>query len=235
MSFKILIVEDETATRERIQEVLRRHVGGEQKWELELDAAADGTSAMKFLSQQSYDLVLLDIVLPDIDGFEISETLRSSEIPFFMISSRDLPSDAVRGFEAGAEDYIRKPVDSRELAVRVAHFLGRAKQSVSNNLKIFKNGELHIDFDRRMVLRQGQEVELTPIELKILLLLARNAGRYIRTERIIQEIWQDNPPFDGPKALRVHVRRLRAKIEEKSSSPRYILNRWGAGYMLQAD
>lgn len=235
MTYKILIVEDEATTRERMWEVLQKYVGKEQGWELELDAASDGISAMDFLSQQSYDLVLLDIVLPDIDGFEISETLRRREIPFIMISSRDLPSDAVRGFEAGAEDYIRKPVDSRELAVRVSHFLRRATQSESNHLKIFENGELHIDFDRRIVFRQGQEVELTPIELKILLLLARNAGRYIQTDRIIQEIWQDNPPFDGPKALRVHVRRLRAKIEEKSSSPRYILNRWGAGYMLQAE
>ena len=176
--------------------------------------------------------MLLDIVLPDIDGYQLAEELRSRGQAFIMISSRDLTSDVIKGFEVGAEDYLRKPVDPRELAVRVDHLLKRVKGSRGEGITTYQCGDLLLDFEGRRVSRAGQPVALTPIELGILLLLAENGGRYVRTDTIIEHIWQDNPPSDGPKTVRVHIRRVRAKIEPDPATPRYLLNRWGAGYML---
>jgi len=228
MTYSVLIVEDDLSTRLNMEEVLNGHFGNK----IHIDSAESGESALEYVRSGSYDIVLLDIVLPDIDGYQLAEELRSRGQAFIMISSRDLTSDVIKGFEVGAEDYLRKPVDPRELAVRVDHLLKRVKGSRGEGITTYQCGDLLLDFEGRRVSRAGQPVALTPIELGILLLLAENGGRYVRTDTIIEHIWQDNPPSDGPKTVRVHIRRVRAKIEPDPATPRYLLNRWGAGYML---
>jgi len=228
MTYSVLIVEDDLSTRLNMEEVLTGHFGNK----IHIDSAESGESALEYVRSGSYDIVLLDIVLPDIDGYQLAEELRSRGQAFIMISSRDLTSDVIKGFEVGAEDYLRKPVDPRELAVRVDHLLKRVKGSRGEGITTYQCGDLLLDFEGRRVSRAGQPVALTPIELGILLLLAENGGRYVRTDTIIEHIWQDNPPSDGPKTVRVHIRRVRAKIEPDPATPRYLLNRWGAGYML---
>ncbi len=234
MTYSVLIVEDDLSTRLKMEEVLTRHFGDK----IHIDSAESGESALEYVKSGTksgiYDIVLLDIVLPDIDGYQIAEEFRRRDQAFIMISSRDLPSDVIKGFEVGAEEYLRKPVDPRELAVRVEHVLKRVKPGKRGALGTYQCGDLLLDFEGRRVSRAGRPVELTPIELNILLLLAENGGRYVHTDTIIEHIWQDDPPSDGPKTVRVHIRRLRAKIEPDPSTPRYLLNRWGAGYMLES-
>ncbi|ADK80505.1 response regulator transcription factor [Sediminispirochaeta smaragdinae] len=231
MKTKILIVEDEPYTGAQMKQALGHPLLGES----EVSLAPDGKTALHLLSETFFDLVLLDVVLPDIDGFKIAKELKERKIPFFMISSRDLPSDAILGFQAGAEDYLRKPVDSEELAVRVTHFLSRNTLFDGKQEGTLRLGQWTIDMKQQRVRIDQTDAPLTPIELKLLLLLAKRAGSYTSTEELAEGLWPEAPPNDLALAVRVHVRRLRTKLEQDPKAPRYIINKWGAGYRLHIE
>lgn len=227
----ILIVEDD----ELVQAAMRDALTSSDTMMLSVSCSSSAGEALEALEQNSFDLVLLDIVLPDSDGFGIAEILRKKQIPFFMISARTLPMDAIAGFEAGAEDYLRKPVNGRELAVRVRHFLEQrsklpsATEAAPGCLRI---GRLSVDTNSRQATLGKRTIDLTPIETDILIFLSSSAGMYVATEKIIEHIWGSEAPADGQQTVRVHIRRLRSKLEDDPRRPTLIKNRWGAGYML---
>ena len=227
-----MIVEDEPYTREQMEKALKKYpfLRG-----IRVFSADSGNKAMEFLTEQKFDLVLLDVVLPDVDGFFIARELNTRKIPFYMISSRDHPADAISGFRAGADEYLRKPVDNEELAVRVHHFLSMKKSPPRNTDPVFQLGKWRIDSNSGLVYIRGKNISLTPIEMRILLLLAENPGRYLSTETLVKAVWPKDPPSDGTLAIRVNIRRLRSKLEPDIRNPRHITNKWGAGYKLIPD
>jgi len=227
----VLVVEDDDTLRTSIATMLCE----QNILEISVHEAATGAEALHFIHTHSYDLVLLDVVLPDSDGFILAEKLRAQNTAFIMLSSRTLPLDVIAGFEAGAEDYLRKPIDLRELTIRVYYALTRIKKSGKVdfiNKNHFKIGSFELDISTRTAHMGDRTYELTPIETDILSLLAENSGRYVSTDRLIHSIWREQAPADGHLTVRVHIRRLRAKIEPDPQRPVYILNKWGAGYML---
>ena len=190
---------------------------------------------LNILSHSSIDLVLLDVVLPDIDGYRLAKELKAKGSPFFMISARDLPSDAILGFQSGAEEYLRKPVDNEELAIRIHHFLKKRKGRKDPLSDVIQIGDLTIDTEAEKVTVKGKVVSLTPIELRLLLRLAEYPGHFFSTRELVDFLWPDTYQSDGAQAVRVNIRRLRTKLEPEVNTPHYIINKWGAGYMLNPE
>lgn len=237
MQANILIVEDEELTRHKMLHVLRQNFSEKSN----ILVAENGKLALQKINQYHFDLVLLDIVLPDINGFHVAQELTKKNIPFYMISSRDLPQDVISGFKAGAQDYLRKPIDEQELLIRVQHFLRQNKNTTSLRQKISQENvistkNITIDKTARQIYIDNIEVELTRSEWQIFLLLLENIGYFVATEEIINCLYDENnesPPEDAPLAIRAHIRRLRNKIEKDPTQPKYIINKWGAGYKLR--
>jgi DNA-binding response OmpR family regulator len=182
------------------------------------------------------DLVLLDVMMPGMDGWEMLARLREfSDVPVVMLTAVNEVDFKVRGLEIGADDYLTKPFEMKELKARVRAVLRRATSSsgeYGSSLN-FDNGQLIITPSTFRVTSQGQEIDLTPIEHKLLLYLARNAGRVMSYEQILDNVW--GPGYeDSLSNVKVYVRRLRRKIEVDPSKPRYILTQWGVGYYLAA-
>ncbi len=180
------------------------------------------------------DLVLLDIIMPGMDGWEMLARLRDfSDVPVIMLTAIGDTEHKVRGLDIGADDYVSKPFDMQELTARMRALLRRVGQAASEVRSVlsFDGGRLVIDPDSHQVLSQGKEVNLTPIEHKLLLYLADNAGRVMTDEQILQNVW--GPGYeDCLTNVKVYVRRLRQKIEADPDQPRYILTRWGVGYYM---
>jgi len=180
------------------------------------------------------DLVLLDIIMPGMDGWEMLARLRDfSAVPVIMLTAIGDTEHKVRGLDIGADDYVSKPFDMQELIARMRALLRRAGQAApgARSVLSFDDGRLLIDPDAHQVLSQGKEVNLTPIEQKLLLYLADNVGRVMTDEQILENVW--GPGYeDYPTNVKVYVRRLRQKIEADPNKPRYILTRWGVGYYL---
>ena len=180
------------------------------------------------------DLVLLDIIMPGMDGWEMLARLRDfSAVPVIMLTAIGDTEHKVRGLDIGADDYVSKPFDMQELIARMRALLRRAGQAApgARSVLSFDDGRLLIDPDAHQVLSQGKEVNLTPIEQKLLLYLADNVGRVMTDEQILENVW--GPGYeDYPTNVKVYVRRLRQKIEADPNQPRYILTRWGVGYYL---
>jgi len=180
------------------------------------------------------DLVLLDIIMPGMDGWEMLARLRDfSAVPVIMLTAIGDTEHKVRGLDIGADDYVSKPFDMQELIARMRALLRRAGQAApgARSVLSFDDGRLLIDPDAHQVLSQGKEVNLTPIEQKLLLYLADNVGRVMTDEQILENVW--GPGYeDYPTNVKVYVRRLRQKIEADPNRPRYILTRWGVGYYL---
>ena len=197
---KILIVEDEIAISSLIQLSLR-------KAGYFCTCAGDGAQAAGLLEQNTYDLVLLDIMLPEIDGMTLMEYIRPMEIPVIFITAKAGLEDRVRGLRAGAEDYIVKPFEIAELLARVDVVLRRYKKADA----VWHIGGLTIDTTAMRVSRDGQELHLTPKEYEILLLFARNPGRALYRETIYERVWGEEFPY-GSKTVDLHVQRLRKKL-----------------------
>ncbi|SHI88892.1 response regulator transcription factor [Pseudozobellia thermophila] len=199
--------------------------------------AADGALGLKMALEKDYDLILLDLTLPSMDGVEICKRLRAQKgTPVIMLTAKSEEIDRVLGLEIGADDYITKPFSIRELLARIKAVLRRSdnrKETREESTAMTFEG-LQIDVEKRKVLLGGTKVELSPKEFELLVLMASNPGRnYSRTE-LLNIIWGYN--FDGYEhTVNSHINRLRAKIESDMANPNYILTTWGVGYKFNED
>jgi DNA-binding response OmpR family regulator len=192
---------------------------------------AKGQAALAMAAQQEFDLILLDIMLPDIDGFRVCERLRDfSTTPVIMITARSDECDEVRGLNLGADDYLTKPISQRDLLARVRAILRRANHAQTlEEAPVLRFGELTLDFAARLVQLRGEQVSLSPTEYKLLHQLATNAGHVLTHSQLLAAVWgaeyQDETHY-----LWVNISRLRRRLEDNPDTPRYILTESGIGY-----
>ncbi len=198
----------------------------------ELLTARSGTEALRTFTAKGADAVLLDLVLPDMDGYEVCRKLRErSEVPILLLSARDQELDKVRGFEMGADDYITKPFGQLELLARIKAALRRRQLSPEAAIPSFINGPLTINFVTHEVLVSGQPVRLSPIEYNLLAQLARNVGRVMTHKTLLATVWGEEY-LNEVDYLKVHIRHVRGKIEEDPARPRLVLTERGLGYRM---
>ncbi|MDA8187943.1 MAG: response regulator transcription factor [Dehalococcoidales bacterium] len=199
-------------------------------------AAPDGLSATALLQEDEPDLVILDIMLPDIDGFEVCKRIRQfSGVPIIILTAKGDENDKVLGFELGADDYLTKPFGARELLARVQAVLRRLKPSNERKSQnVFAFGDLSIDTAQCKVAVRGQEVNLSPTEYRLLCQLVSNRGRVLVQDELLKSVW--GPEYqDETEILRVCIRRLRQKVEPDPSQPTLIITRRGIGYLFAAE
>jgi DNA-binding response OmpR family regulator len=223
---KILLVEDEKTLAKALK-------FGLEKEGFRVDVAYDGEEALQALSGSYPDLVILDLMLPKIDGYEVCrEIRRRSDLPIIMLTARDEAIDKILGLELGADDYMTKPFNTRELLARIKAILRRAGQGGAAGKKNINLGDLEIDLIKHKVVIRGRRVPLTSKEYALLSFLASSPGRVYSREQLLKEVWG----YDYESDLRtvdVHIRHLREKIEEHPADPSYILTVWGAGYKFR--
>ncbi|MGH9028776.1 MAG: response regulator [Acidimicrobiales bacterium] len=223
MSSRILLVEDD----ERIRASTRLALEDEG---YEVNEAATGEAALDMFSEQTPDVVLIDLMLPGIDGFECCRRLRrSSAVPVIMVTARTDTHDVVAGLEAGADDYVTKPFVTKELAARIRALLRRAR-SVGERSS-FTFDDVEVRSEEGTVLRDGVEVHCTRTEFRLLCELATNPGKVLSREQLLDRVWGYDYFGDG-RLVDVHIRRLRTKIEQDPANPRHILTVRGMGYKL---
>ena len=201
------------------------------------DKAMDGEQGLNMALNNTYDLILLDLTLPTMDGVEICKRLRAKKnTPIIMLTAKSEEIDRVLGLEIGADDYITKPFSIRELLARIKAVLRRTEKkdnAEQNNTSITAEG-LHIDIEKRKVLRNKQKIELSPKEFELLVLMASNPGRNYTRNELLNIIWGYN--FEGYEhTVNSHINRLRAKIESDMAHPTFILTTWGVGYKFNED
>lgn len=223
MTHKILVIDDDDNTLWLVSALLQ-HQGYEV---LKTPSPLEG---LKMAKDQKPDLVLLDVMMPEMDGWEVCRRLREfSEIPILFITAKTAIKDVVRGLEIGGDDYVVKPFDNRELIARVKAHLRRGKDSRNVEELSFGNGDLHINFLTREVTVRGQLVELTPKEFSLLSLLAQNAGRVLTRGELIAQAW--GPEYgESNDSLKLYIHYLRKKIERNPARPDFILTSRGVGY-----
>ncbi|MEY2964815.1 MAG: response regulator [Candidatus Nanopelagicales bacterium] len=225
---RVLVVEDEESFSDALSFMLRREG-------YEVGVASDGTTALEEFDRHGADLVLLDLMLPGISGTEVCRTLRQrSTVPIIMVTAKDGEVDKVVGLELGADDYVTKPFSSRELVARIRAVLRRRGEPEEMLPSILEAGPVRIDVDRHVVAVRGESVAMPLKEFDLLELLVRNAGRVLTRGQIIDRVWGSDYVGDT-KTLDVHVKRLRAKIEEDPREPTLILTVRGLGYKLEAE
>jgi two-component system KDP operon response regulator KdpE len=202
----------------------------------EVLSAADGQMALQLAELEQPDLIILDLMLPGLDGYEVCRRIREySAVPILMLTARSNEIDLVRGFDVGADDYLVKPFAVNELLVRVRAILRRSKfaQEIVQHPTLVA-GDVRIDFARRQVTVRGEAVELTPIEYKLLSTLALNANQVMLHQDLLREVW--GPEYrTETEYLRVYMRYLRQKIERDPSNPRFLITHPRAGYMFRTD
>ena len=228
-SRRILVVDDEPL----VVDVLRRYLVRDG---FTVDTAADGASALSEAQRQPPDLVVLDLMLPGLNGLEVCRTLRrSSAVPILMLSARGEETDKIRGLGLGADDYVVKPFSPGELVARVKALLRRANLAAAGGQgEALRFPGLTISPDLRRVERDGKVVELAAREFDLLLHLARHARRVFTRDQLLDAVW--GYTFAGePSTVTVHVRRLREKVEANPAQPRYIKTVWGLGYKFEPD
>jgi DNA-binding response OmpR family regulator len=200
--------------------------------------ASDGKQALEQIEQHVPDLVLLDVMMPKMDGFTVCQRVREfSAVPIIIVTARGQDQDKVRGLDLGADDYLTKPFSIEELLARVRSVLRRAQFTASEHTQAMRTtmtlGALTIDFAQHLVRMGGQEIELTPTEYRILAYLAQNAGRVVTQDLLLEHVWGSEYVGEG-HMLQVNINRLRHKIEPDPMHPRYILTKVGIGYLLAA-
>ena len=225
---RVLVVEDEESFSDALSFMLRREG-------YEVGVASDGAAALDEFDRHGADLVLLDLMLPGISGTEVCRTLRQrSAVPIIMVTAKDGEVDKVVGLELGADDYVTKPFSSRELVARIRAVLRRRGEPEDMAPSILEAGPVRIDVDRHVVAVRGDTVAMPLKEFDLLELLVRNSGRVLTRGQIIDRVWGSDYVGDT-KTLDVHVKRLRAKIEEDPREPTLILTVRGLGYKFEAE
>ncbi|HKF36329.1 MAG TPA: response regulator transcription factor [Ktedonobacteraceae bacterium] len=202
----------------------------------EVLAASDGQQALEQIEHNALDLVLLDVMMPKMDGFSVCHRVRQfSAVPIIIVTARGQDQDKVRGLDLGADDYLTKPFSVDELLARVRAVLRRAqftaKEQAQDLQASMSTGELTVDFSQHLVTLAGSEVPLTPIEYRIFAYLAQNAGRVVTQDLLLEHVW-GTEYLGESHMLQVNINRLRHKIEADPAAPRYILTKVGVGYSL---
>jgi two-component system, OmpR family, response regulator RegX3 len=223
---RVLVVEDEESFSDALSFMLRREG-------YEVGIAVDGTQALEEFDRHGADLVLLDLMLPGVSGTEVCRTLRQrSSVPIIMVTAKDGEVDKVVGLELGADDYVTKPFSSRELVARIRAVLRRRGEPDELLPTVVEAGPVRIDVDRHIVSVRGEGISLPLKEFDLLELLMRNAGRVLTRGQIIDRVWGSDYVGDT-KTLDVHIKRLRAKIEDDPANPVQIVTVRGLGYKFE--
>ena len=222
---RILAVEDDERIRSAVKLALE-----DEGWIV--DEAESGEEAIDLFQRSAPDVVLIDIMLPGIDGFELCRTLRrTSDVPVVMVTARNDTHDVVAGLEAGADDYLTKPFAPKELSARIRALLRRIRPSAPGHARLVF-GDLELIPDEGKVLRDGNEVHLTKTEFRLLCELAESPGKVLSREALLDKVWGYDYFGDG-RLVDVHIRRLRTKVEADPANPRHVVTVRGLGYRLQ--
>jgi DNA-binding response OmpR family regulator len=220
----VLIVDDD----EKIADLLKAYFVREN---FTVVTAADGPSALVALKKSKPDIILLDLMLPGIDGFEVLKRMRKegASVPVIMLTARGEESDKLVGLEIGADDYISKPFSPKEVVARAKAVLRRAKGAKEEKADVIKIGKITIDMNKHELTKSGKALEMTPIELKILELLCRQPGHVLSRLQIIEKV--QGYDFEGyERTVDAHIKNIRKKIEDDQKKPKYLLTVFGVGY-----
>jgi DNA-binding response OmpR family regulator len=221
---RILLVEDEPPIASALEDDLKLEG-------YEVEVVRDGDTASHRVREQSFDLIILDVMLPRKDGFEVCRELRRAglRMPVILLTAKTQESDKVLGLELGADDYVTKPFSPRELRARVKAALRRTAGEMP---EIYRFGDAEVDFTRCELRRGGRAVEMTPIEFKLLAAFIRHRGQTLSREKLLDQVW-GRETFVTDRVVDTHITNLRKKIETKPSEPRFLVNVRGIGYRFE--
>ena len=225
MGKKALIVDDEKLIVKGIRFSLEQDG-------MEVDCAYDGEEALAYAKSNTYDIILLDIMLPKLTGFEVCQQIREfSNVPIIMLTAKGDDMDKILGLEYGADDYITKPFNILEVKARIKAIMRRteSKTAAKESVNILESGSLRLDCDGRRVYIGGKEISLTAKEFEVLELLMRNPNKVYSREKLLKLVWGTDYPGDV-RTVDVHIRRLREKVEGNPSEPKFVHTKWGVGY-----
>lgn len=225
MAKKVLVVDDEKLIVKGIRFSLEQDG-------MEVDCAYDGEEAFRMAQENTYDMILLDVMLPKMDGFEVCQAIREfSDMPIVMLTAKGDDMDKILGLEYGADDYITKPFNILEVKARIKAIMRRTQNSKprEKNTSVIEQGELKLECDSRRLYIRGNEINLTAKEFDLLELLVKNENKVYSREDLLNLVWGYEYPGDV-RTVDVHVRRLREKVESNPSEPKFIHTKWGVGY-----
>ena len=228
MSNRVLVVDDEKLIVKGIRFSLEQDG-------MEVTCAYDGEEALTFAREQQFDIILLDIMLPKLSGFEVCQQIREfSNVPIIMLTAKGDDMDKILGLEYGADDYITKPFNILEVKARIKAIIRRtAKQEKkADTAGRIQAGDMTIERDNRRVYIEGREINLTAKEFDVLELLATHPNQVYSREKLLTMVWGADYPGDA-RTVDVHIRRLREKVETNSSEPKYVHTKWGVGYYFK--
>ena len=228
MGWKVLVVDDEKLIVKGIRFSLEQD-------DMEVDCAYDGEEALKLAAENTYDIILLDVMLPKHDGFEVCRQIREySDVPIIMLTAKGEDMDKILGLEYGADDYITKPFNILEVKARIKAIIRRTgkKKDQKEDGKLVVKGDMKIDCESRRVVIGDREINLTAKEFDLLELLATHPNKVYSRENLLNLVWGYEYPGDV-RTVDVHIRRLREKIEAQPSDPKYVYTKWGVGYYFQ--
>lgn len=229
MGQRVLVVDDEKLIVKGIRFSLEQD-------NMEVDCAYDGEEALQKIRENEYDIILLDVMLPKLTGFEVCQQLREfSSVPVVMLTAKGDDMDKILGLEYGADDYITKPFNILEVKARIKAIMRRTKKRAPEveNRKVVHRGEFHLDCESRRLNIAGKEINLTAKEFDLLELMALNPNKVYSRDHLLNAVWGYDYPGDV-RTVDVHIRRLREKIEQKPSEPKYVHTKWGVGYYFNA-
>ncbi len=231
MGKKVLVVDDEKLIVKGIRFSLEQDG-------MDVDCAYDGEEAVEAAKKTNYDVVLLDVMLPKLDGFEVCQQIREfSDMPIIMLTAKGDDMDKILGLEYGADDYITKPFNILEVKARIKAIMrrsgGKKSKKEEEDSKVVSYGDLKVDCESRRVFTGNREVNLTAKEFDLLELLMLNKNKVYSRESLLNTVWGFDYPGDV-RTVDVHIRRLREKIEKNPSEPQYIHTKWGVGYFFQS-
>ena len=230
MAAKVLVVDDERVIVKGLRFSLMQEG-------YEVDCAYDGEEAVSKIREKVFDIVLLDVMLPKLSGFEVLQQVREfSDVPVIMLTARGDDMDKILGLDYGADDYVTKPFNPLEVKGRIKAIIrrtSRGRREAAPQDNVIEVGDLNMDLDNRRVTLDGREVNLTSKEFELLELLATHAGKVYSRAQLLQMIWGKDNPGDV-RTVDVHIRRLREKIESNASEPRYVQTKWGVGYYFRS-
>jgi DNA-binding response OmpR family regulator len=222
---RVLVVDDEPMVREVVVSYLERDG-------FKVAEAADGETALRLVLEGRPDLVVLDVMLPAIDGLEVLAQIRKRiDVPVILLTARTDEVDRILGLELGADDYVVKPFSPRELAARVRSVLRRSRPPAASPKLEFDG--LVIDGTTRDVLVGGDVIEMTPKEFDLLVFLASSPRQVFSRTQLLEQVWDSSPDYQDPSTVTVHIRRIRQKIEANPDEPRWVCTVWGVGYKFE--
>ena len=225
MSQRVLVVDDEKLIVKGIRFSLEQD-------DMEVDCAYDGEEALELAKRNKYDMILLDVMLPKMTGFEVCQQIREfSNVPIVMLTAKGEGMDKILGLEYGADDYITKPFNILEVKARIKAIIRRTARNGEDKepLRVVEKGGMRLDCDGRRVSIEGKEINLTAKEYEVLELLMKNPGKVYSRENLLKLVWGNDYPGDV-RTVDVHIRRLREKIESVPGEPVYVRTKWGVGY-----